>query len=91
MGYGLFGTPTYMPPEVFRKTGYDFKFYVFSIGVIMYTMLVCDFPFNDNTFQGLSKKIQNVEPDYKRLTDKKVSPECVRLISNMLMKDKIKR
>jgi len=52
-----------MPPEVFKKSGYDFKFDVFSIGVIMYTMLVCDFPFNDNTFQGLSKKIQNVEPD----------------------------
>lgn len=57
----------------------------------MYTMLVCDFPFNDNTFQGLSKKIQNVEPDQSRLTSKKVSPECVKLISNMLMKDKTKR
>lgn len=57
----------------------------------MYTMLVCDFPFNDNTFQGLSKKIQNVEPDQSRLTLKKVSPECVKLISNMLMKDKTKR
>ena len=77
MGYGFFGTPTYMPPEVFRKTGYDFKFDVFIIGVIMYTMLVCDFPFNDNTFQGLSKKIQNVEPDYKRLTDKKKYPQNV--------------
>ena len=57
----------------------------------MYTMLDFDFPFNDNTLQGLFKKIKNVEPDQSRLTSKKVSPECVKLISNMLMKDKTKR
>jgi len=91
MGYGFFGTPTYMPPEVFKKTGYDFKFDVFSIGVIMYTMLACDFPFNDNSFQGLSKKIQETEPDYNRLRLKKVSFEAIELIKNMLQKDKVKR
>ena len=52
-----------MPPEVFQNTGYDFKFDVFSTGVVLYTMLVCDFPFNDNSLQGVSKKIQEIEPD----------------------------
>jgi serine/threonine protein kinase len=80
-----------MPPEVFKKTGYDFKFDVFSIGVIMYTMLACDFPFNDNSFQGLSKKIQETEPDYNRLRLKKVSFDAIELIKNMLQKDKVKR
>jgi len=28
------GTPNYMPPEVFKNLKYDFKFDVFSIGVI---------------------------------------------------------
>jgi len=60
---GFFGTPNYMPPEVFQKSTYDYKFDVFSIGVILFTILASEFPFNDDSVKGLSLKIQFEEPD----------------------------
>jgi len=88
---GFFGTPNYMPPEAFSKRGYDFKFDVFSIGVILYTMLVGNFPFHDDTLKGLSFKILNKEPPWQKIVDEGGSDECIDLLKHLLEKDKEKR
>jgi len=80
-----------MPPEVFKKANYDQKFDVFSIGVILWTMLACDFPFNDDSVQGLSYKIQFSEPEWKVLKNKNVSEECLDLLRKLLTKDRTLR
>lgn len=77
-----------MPPEVFRKDTYDYKFDVFSLGVILWTLLACDFPFNDDSVQGLSKKILECKPNWRTLQRKGVSDECIDLLSKMLAKEK---
>jgi len=88
---GFFGTPNYMPPEVFNKLEYDYKFDVFSIGVILYTMLRCDFPFNGDNLDALSFQIRKCDPNYHILTDAGVSNETISLIKGLLEKDSTKR
>jgi len=80
-----------MPPEVFNNLNYDFKFDIFSLGVIMYTMLACNFPFNGNNVNELQKEILNNEPNFSIPEFKHISSECKDLISNMLCKDRHKR
>jgi len=63
---------------------------VFSIGVMLFTLLACDFPFNDNSVKGLALKIQNNEPDWDRLKNK-CSVDCINFIKRLLEKDKTKR
>jgi len=80
-----------MPPEVFNKLEYDYKFDVFSIGVILYTMLRCDFPFNGDNFDTLSFQIRKCEPNYHILKEAGVSDEVINLIKGLLNKDPEKR
>jgi len=88
---GFMGTPNYMPPEVFNNLPYDFKFDSFSLGVILYTMFVCDFPFNGSSVDQLSKEIKKKEVDFKREEFKNVSKEAKDLITKLLEKNKDKR
>lgn len=54
-------------------------------------MLACDFPFNDDTVQGLAYKIKNSQPDMSKLKTSSVSDDCIDLIYKLLAKDKDKR
>ncbi|XP_050894888.1 serine/threonine-protein kinase SAPK7 isoform X2 [Lathyrus oleraceus] len=56
----MIGTPSYIAPEIFSRKEYDGKLAdVWSLGVILYIMLVGEFPFGDQKDLQNLKKIMN--------------------------------
>ena len=47
--FQFYGSPNYMAPEVITGSGYDEKCDVWSIGIILYTLIMGRVPFNGNT------------------------------------------
>jgi len=84
---GLMGTPNYMPPEALKKLPYNQKFDMWSLGIILYVMLVGDFPFKGRDLNNLYKNIktQPVNLDTKELAA--VSDVCKDLLNKLLEKD----
>ena len=54
------GTPNYLAPEILdgKKTGHSFEVDVWSVGVIMYTMLIGRPPFETNDVKATYKRIR---------------------------------
>lgn len=50
------GTPGYMAPEILRGEDYDSKIDIFSIGVVLYTLLHRRLPFNGSNIKSIMNK-----------------------------------
>jgi len=59
LAYSTVGTPDYIAPEVFKQTGYDKTCDWWSLGVIMFEMLIGYPPFCSETPQETYKKVMN--------------------------------
>merc|ERR1719192_3141496 len=59
LAYSTVGTPDYIAPEVFLQTGYDKSVDMWSLGVIMFEMLVGYPPFASETPQETYRKVMN--------------------------------
>ncbi|GIY23983.1 hypothetical protein CEXT_166861 [Caerostris extrusa] len=57
----LCGTPNYIAPEILNKKGHSYEVDIWSLGCIMYTLLVGSPPFETNTLQNTYKKIKKCE------------------------------
>lgn len=57
----LCGTPNYIAPEILTKKGHSFEVDVWSIGCIMYTLLVGKPPFETNSLKETYAKIKRCE------------------------------
>jgi len=57
----LCGTPNYIAPEVLTKKGHSYEVDVWSIGCILYTLLVGKPPFETQTLKETYKRIRNNE------------------------------
>ena len=53
--YSTVGTPDYIAPEVFMQTGYNKLCDWWSLGVIMYEMLIGKHTFDENTGRAESE------------------------------------
>ncbi|KAH8399535.1 hypothetical protein KR215_000040 [Drosophila sulfurigaster] len=65
----LCGTPNYIAPEILMKKGHSFEVDIWSIGCVMYTLLVGQPPFETKTLKDTYSKIKKCEyrvPSYLR-------------------------
>lgn len=78
----LAGTPLNMAPEMLKGESYTAKVDVWSLGTILYQMLVGRHPFNGHSYTHL---VRNVESGaYKIPSDVKLSDACVNFLSKCL-------
>lgn len=83
----LCGTPNYIAPEILNKKGHSFEVDVWSIGCIMYTLLVGRPPFETNSLKETYERIKRC--DYRLPSAMK--PAAANLIHGMLQPDPKKR
>ncbi|XP_017479535.1 PREDICTED: serine/threonine-protein kinase polo [Rhagoletis zephyria] len=65
----LCGTPNYIAPEILNKKGHSFEVDIWSIGCVMYTLLVGQPPFETKTLKDTYEKIKKCQyrvPSYLR-------------------------
>ncbi|KAL7667930.1 hypothetical protein ACOME3_008654 [Neoechinorhynchus agilis] len=84
----LCGTPNYIAPEVLAKSGHSYEVDIWSLGCILYTLLMGSPPFETNTLKDTYMRIKN--NDYY-LPAGAVSLAADSLIRAMLHRDPTKR
>lgn len=94
MPKSMIGTPSYIAPEIFARKEYDGKLAdVWSCGVILYIMLVGEFPFGDQKDLQNLKKIMNkiMLVQYKIPNTVHMSQDCSNLISRIFVANPMRR
>ena len=76
------GTPFYFAPEVIMEN-YNEKCDLWSVGVIIYTLLTGSPPFSAKNAEILYEQIKTQEPDYSKLP----SPISKEFVSGLLKKN----
>ncbi|XP_069503491.1 serine/threonine-protein kinase PLK1 [Ambystoma mexicanum] len=79
----LCGTPNYIAPEVLGKKGHSFEVDIWSIGCIMYTLLVGKPPFETSCLKETYMRIKKNE----YTIPKHINPVAASLIQRMLRSD----
>eukprot|EP01132_Coremiostelium_polycephalum_P000613 gene613-762_t len=83
------GSPLYMAPEILNRKNYTVKADLWSVGVILYEMLVGEPPFNCSTvielLQLLETKVVTVPSNIP------VSKDCLNLLYSLLQTNEMKR
>ena len=82
------GTPYYMAPEAWKGETIDAQSDIWSLGVMIFEMLVGKVPFDgDSEFAVMTKICTTPPPDLKKLRAD-VSPGLVKIITRMLTREK---
>jgi len=84
LAFSTVGTPDYIAPEVFMQKGYSKECDLWSVGVIMYEMLVGYPPFCSETPQETYRKIMNYKDTLRFPDDTNLSKEAKDLIGRFL-------
>ncbi|XP_038988535.1 serine/threonine-protein kinase tricornered-like [Phoenix dactylifera] len=84
LAYSTVGTPDYIAPEVLLKKGYGMECDWWSLGAIMYEMLVGYPPFYSEKQMLTCRKIVNWKTHLKFPEEAKLSPEAKDLICKLL-------
>lgn len=86
-GGKVFGSPGYMAPEQLSGGPADARSDLFSLGVVLYSMLTGFRPFQGNSAQTVSFKVMNVEPVPVSSFQAELQPELDRIVSRAIAKD----
>jgi len=81
------GTPAYVAPEVLIKNGYSDEVDIWSMGVILYTMISRALPFHSSDRKQTFHLIKEADPDISGPIWDKISKECKDLLLRMLIKE----
>lgn len=85
------GSPLYMAPEIYQKTGYTISVDVWALGMILYEMLFGSHPFkNYNDPQKLAESIINLDIKIPIRYDE-MDTKCLELLSLMLQRKEMDR
>jgi serine/threonine protein kinase/Tfp pilus assembly protein PilF len=87
----IIGTPEYMSPEQVEGEGVDRRSDLYSLGIILFEMLIGDVPFQGETPLSVILKQKTEQPPDPRRFDDQISPDLSRIILKCLEKDKNKR
>lgn len=86
------GTPVYVAPEVLKKNGYHCSVDLWACGVILYSIVSKQLPFQSSDRKQTFKQIREKDPDFSHASfAEDVSPSCIDLIKQLLHKDPFKR
>ena len=77
------GTPYYMSPEVLNG-GYGAKADIWSLGVVLYTLVSGYLPFQGNRANDVFDKIKRGDFHFNHVEFNAISDECKDLIRNLL-------
>jgi len=77
---GMVGCHRYMAPEIFRKYK-DYKFDIWSAGVVMFVLLTGNFPFDHKSKRQIIKQVQKGKPNFIKKDWKHISTEAKDLIN----------
>lgn len=81
------GTPLYMAPELIRGESYDHKVDIWSLGCIMYQLLVGVPPFNTDSLVTLIRLICDEQKEQSLQWPTFVSEPCITFLKGLLQKD----
>jgi len=81
------GTPNYISPEQLQGRKVDHRCDLFSLGVMMYEMLVNKRPFTGENLTALIYSIVNKEPERPSAVDSSIPPLFDRIIEKALKKN----
>ncbi|KAL3148333.1 hypothetical protein ABBQ38_013792 [Trebouxia sp. C0009 RCD-2024] len=87
----LCGSPLYMAPEILQSHKYDAKADLWSVGTILYELVVGRPPFNGSNHVAL---LHNIERNEAKIPDhiaRNLSAACVDLIYSLLKRDPVQR
>ena len=79
------GSPLYMAPEIMKNKKYDLKSDLWSVGIILYEMLVGQAPFRAKNIFELMRHIEKNEVKIPRETN--ISDSCLDLLLKLLKKN----
>lgn len=86
----LCGTPNYIAPEILEgKEGHSYEVDIWSIGCILYTMLIGKPPFETSNIKTTYRKIKS--NDYRIPSSANISEDARDLIRDMLHRDPARR
>ena len=87
----LCGSPLYMAPEILRYEKYDAKADLWSVGTVLYEMMVGKPPFRASNHVELLRKIERGEDRLKFPEDAIVSDPMKKLIRGLLKRGPVER
>lgn len=86
-GGKIFGSPAYMAPEQLSGSSPDARSDLFSLGVVLYSMLTGFRPFQGNSAHTVSFKVMNFEPVPVSSFQAELQPELDRIVSRAIAKE----
>ncbi|CAD8070381.1 unnamed protein product [Paramecium primaurelia] len=80
LAYSTVGTPDYIAPDIFSQKGYNQLVDWWSVGVILFEMVIGYTPFYSDTSQKTCKKIISWKQHFRIPKEPKISAQCQDLI-----------
>jgi len=93
MEFEVFGSPAYLPPEVFTvsSAGLTEQSDIFSLGVLSYELLTGKKPFIGDTIREITKQIKYKKPIAPAIINPNIGKRIERIVGKMLEKKMSKR